>query len=229
MRKVCVGFILVVGLFHQSCAEVPKEAVELSVTVGQDLAEVHRAHRELAVRYFRRAKDDINRFTDQVYKPYAIKKAMEDFELLDKITPSSDPETDPLLVLDVFVTGITDEIEDFRREMLVPVETREEEILRLIDDTYQRLYRAQEVVTGHLASVRKVQELQDDLLDRSGILKLRNEIRDKAIDFSDDVAELVDKGQKIEGDLQEVEGLIDNFRTTVTGSSEDDTGPSVDG
>lgn len=48
-----------------ACVEVPKESVELSVTIGRDLGDVHRANRELATRYFDRIKDDVNRFGDE--------------------------------------------------------------------------------------------------------------------------------------------------------------------
>lgn len=45
MRKfIFLGVLLL--FVWPGCAQVPKESVELSVTVGRDLAEVHRSHRE---------------------------------------------------------------------------------------------------------------------------------------------------------------------------------------
>ena len=59
------------------CAHVPKESVELSATVGRDIAQVYRAHRELAVVLYERIKSDINRFIDEVYAPYQIQKLLQ--------------------------------------------------------------------------------------------------------------------------------------------------------
>src|SRR5690606_29737763 len=69
------GIVVVVTLL--GCAQVPKESVELSATVGRDIASVHKAHRELAQLVFERMRRDINRFVDNVYAPHQIRAFME--------------------------------------------------------------------------------------------------------------------------------------------------------
>ena len=64
-------------LLYAGCAQVPKQSVELSATVGRDIAQVYKAHRELAVILYGRIKDDVNKFVDQVYAPYQIEKLLQ--------------------------------------------------------------------------------------------------------------------------------------------------------
>jgi hypothetical protein len=68
LGAVAVSAVLVIG----GCAMVPKESVELSTTVGRDIASVHEAHRNLANALFGRMKQDVNRFVDDVYAPFQI-------------------------------------------------------------------------------------------------------------------------------------------------------------
>ena len=80
LAALAVSSLLMLG----ACAEVPEEAVTLSVTVSKDLEEVHRSHRELAQRYFARMKSDINEFIDEVYTPRLIKGVAPKFGLVRK-------------------------------------------------------------------------------------------------------------------------------------------------
>jgi hypothetical protein len=74
--------IRIIGLlFIAGCAQVPKESVELSATVGRDIAELHEVHRETARLLFRQMRDDVNQFVDEVYRPYIISSQMEDQQL----------------------------------------------------------------------------------------------------------------------------------------------------
>ena len=70
-----LGIFLVAGLLG-ACAQVPKEAVQLSTTVGRDVAEAHRSHRETTVLLFARMKDDVNTFVDDVYAPFILRELL---------------------------------------------------------------------------------------------------------------------------------------------------------
>src|SRR3990172_5277901 len=60
-----------------ACASTPKEAVQLSVTVGRDVEAVHVAHVALAKRYFDRMEAEVNAFVDKRCRPYAIDDTMK--------------------------------------------------------------------------------------------------------------------------------------------------------
>lgn len=127
--------------FLSACAQVPKESVELSVTVGRDLAEVHRAHRELAIEYFDCVKKDINEFIDEVYRPYMIQKTMADFRLLQRIQRAVErgDETRAFNIMKLFVSLLSEQIENYRKELLQNISKQESEVLLAIDDSYQKI------------------------------------------------------------------------------------------
>ena len=69
------------------------------------------------------------------------------------------------------VGEIRDDVEDKRNEILAPLAAEEAEVLGGIDRGFQKLHHANSIVTGHLASIVKVHEVQADLLDAIGIEK----------------------------------------------------------
>lgn len=131
-RTVVIAMVFIL----LGCAQVPKESVELSATVGRDIAEVYRAHRELAVLFYKLIKGDINEFVDEVYGPYQINKLLlgeqKDFQegkeslffaLNNAVNKpdNSSAQKDALDSMDVFVQVMRADIESYRMELLNPV------------------------------------------------------------------------------------------------------------
>src|SRR5437762_13851036 len=48
------------------CASIPRESVDLSYTLGQDLESVHQSYRDLITRYFEALRAQVNNAIDQV-------------------------------------------------------------------------------------------------------------------------------------------------------------------
>ncbi len=74
LKKIAFVFCFLVG----GCAQVPKESVELSATVGRDLAEIKKSHLALVDIYYEDVIEDINMFVDKVYMPYQVNKTLSD-------------------------------------------------------------------------------------------------------------------------------------------------------
>ena len=220
MRKF--SYLLQFGLIAQilGCAQVPKESVELSVTVGRDLAEVHRAHRELTTRYFGRMKKDINEFIDEIYRPYMIQNTMADFKLLERIQSAVEKgdEVRAFNIMKLFVSLLSEQIENYRRELLKNVSKQESEVLLVIDDSYQKIQNANAIVTGHLASIRKVHDAQAELLSRVKLEGLREEVASKTVTFSDKISNIVVKARKVDQTIDKAEKrmkAIEKFATEL--------------
>ena len=216
----CLVALLLVG-----CADVPEEAVTLSVTIGNDLEEVHRSHRELAIRYFERSRDDINRFVDDVYRPAFVQKALTDTTYEYEV---GEPEltflpilqteiarlnageegADPLFYMHFIVDEAVRTIEQTRLDSLKPIESREREVLRAIDDAYSSVMNAHAIVTGHLASVRRVQQAQDELLADAGLKDIRRKFIDRAADISDRASDLLAKARTTSSTLDDLDETI---------------------
>lgn len=187
MRMLRAG-TLVLAVVLAGCAQVPKESVELSTTVGRDVTVAHKAHRELARVLFTRMKQDVNRFVDTVYAPHQIRTAMErDAErsrstdasvrsgslllginraFADGATPTQ--QAAALTGMSYLVQAIRDDVESMRAELLKPVLDQEEQVLSAIDRNYAQIIYGNSVVTGHLASIVKVRDAQNEVLQAIG-------------------------------------------------------------
>jgi hypothetical protein len=194
------------------CANTPRETVELSTTVGRDLAETHRAHRELAMRYFGTLKANINTFIDNVYRPYAIENGMEQFNLLGRLTDEELTPNRKLITLDVFVKKTIEEVEGFRAELLYPIDSIETEVIRSIDNAYARMLNANAIVTGHLASIVKVQDAQDEVLAGLGAPDLRTTLIDRAAAVSGRIQSLTVSGEEVNDRIGQITAEIEEFR-----------------
>lgn len=218
-----------VALLLTGCADVPREAVTLSVTIGKDLEEVHRSHRELAIRYFKRSRVDVNRFIDDVYRPAFVRKALIEktyvyvegqpelkfLEILrQEIARQNDgkKDADPAFYIDDFVNEAVGRIEQTRLELLEPIEAREKEVLRAIDDAYSKVMNAHAIVTGHLASVRRVQQAQEELLADVGLKDIRRKFIDRVADISDRASDILATARKASSNLDDLDGKVDEIK-----------------
>lgn len=217
-------WVVAVLLFVLSgCAQVPKESVELSVTVGRDLAEIHKAHRELAILFYQRIEDDINDFIDDVYTPYQIQKTLEEYgNLLSSVIreagrpdPSGEAQKKVIDFLKVYLEEVRNEVETYRRQNLDPIENQKSSLLARIDESYERMHYANSIVTGHLASVVKVHDTQNEILAKLDLADLRVEVGEKAVELSEKLNEFLIKARegkkKVEKLSTELDILIKEY------------------
>jgi hypothetical protein len=228
IRAVRIVAIFLAVLLPGACSDVPQEAVTLSVTVGRDLAEAHRAHRALAERYFGTLRANVAAFIQDTYRPFMVRDVLsrkapgQSLTMWERIVAQAEaakkgePGADPLGFMSVTVSLITKQVETARAELMKPVADQEAEVLRAIDDTYNRLQQAQAVVTAHLSSVRRVHEAQDEILTRAGLDDLRRKVIDKTADASDRIADIVEKARRGEADadeaLEKIKGVLSTIR-----------------
>lgn len=207
---------LVMAVFLAAgCAQVPRESVELSATVGRDLAEMHRAHRELAVRYFGRMKSDVNQFVDEKYRPFIIRDTLEKLGLVNELKQENDP-VKILEKMESYVVLTTKRIEDTRSTWIKPIADQEHSVLKAIDNSYLLIQNANSIVTGHLASVVRVHDAQADLLQRAGLGNFQTETSEKLAKLSDKISEIVDKARtgeiKIDNAKKELDTLLQQLK-----------------
>ena len=230
--------VVLVGLLFASCAQVPREAVELSATVGRDLSSVYEAHRDLAKMLFTRMRRDVNRFVDDVYAPYQVRFVMSrQQELASSSNPddrrksilpvmeaSSKPDASAetravaLKAMEILVRRISVDVESMRKELLDTLNLQQAEVLGSIDRAYQQLHYANSIVTGHLSSVVKVHDAQADLLMAVGVDRdLRRVVGESLADASDKIAEVVEKAETVKDKFDEVEEGAANLKKVISG------------
>ena len=214
-RYLCMAVGLL--LLFTGCAQVPKESVELSVTVGRDLAEIHKAHRELVILFYERIENDINDFIDDVYTPYQIQKTLEEHGnlLLSVIReagrpdPSGEAQKKLIAFLRVYLEEVRNEVETYRRQKLDPIEKQKSSLLAKIDESYERIHYANSIVTGHLASVVKVHDTQNEILAKLDLADLRVEVGEKVVELSEKLNEFLIKAREGKNKVEKLSTELD--------------------
>ncbi len=234
---VVLAFLLC-ALFA-GCAQVPKESVELSTTVGRDLTAAHKSHRELAKTLFARMKVDIHRFVDNVYAPYQIRAAVAGDLAASKSSNPEDRKTSLFLGINnafapgasdtalrnivegmgYFVADLRSDIESKRSELLEPINKQETDLLAAIDRNYAQLIYANSIVTGYLSSVVKVHDAQAKVLESIGIDGgLTNDIAVRLAETSQRVGELVQKAEKADASAGAIEETVQKLKSSISSS-----------
>jgi hypothetical protein len=197
------------------CLQVPKASVELSTTVGRDIEAARDAHRSLAKMLFARMKRDVDRFVDGVYAPHQIQVALAgqrarqakgDGTNLFSVLASAQAkpgdaqaQTDALDLMQITVEMIHDDVEAFRAERMKGLLQQEADVMTAIEATYDQILKGNAVVTAHLASIVKVNDVQDDLLKRAGEKDLRERVGVKLSETSARLGAFVDTAKRLEG------------------------------
>ena len=224
MSRSLKFLVMILLLIAAACAQAPKESVELSVTVGRDIVQVYKAHRELALILYGRMEKDINKFVDGVYAPYLIKKLLKAdhdifksgdpnsmFSALDKSIKkpnSARAQKDAIDTMDVFVKVVRKRIEGYRKKRLEPIMAQKEEMLSAIDRAYNQIHYANSIVTGYLASIVKVHDAQSELLKEFGLEGIREEVGQNLARTSNKVAEFTEKAKRVEGKISDMDREI---------------------
>ncbi len=223
-------------LLFLGCAQVPKQSVELSATIGRDIAVTQKAHVQLATLLFLRMRQDVNRFIDKTYAPYQIRNAMDRQKQLADSSSQQDNNRSLLLAINtafspgapkdlqsnvlegmkLLVEKIRKDVEAMRVDLLAPINEQEAQVLASINRAYQQLHYANSIVTGHLSSIVKVHDAQSDLLEEIGVEKdLRKDIGERIAGASKRITSIVDKAENIDSKFTQAESAIISLKDAI--------------
>lgn len=220
--------ILFAVLTLTGCQSVPGESVELANTVGRDLEEIHRSHLALAELHFNEQIDRANRFIDETYRPAYIEEFAREFRLGERVGLIVDQDPGKLLpVLTRFVKVAIRQIETKKATLTDPIRTQRDAVIAEINTAYRQVQSAQAVVTGHLASIRDVREVQNEMLAGIGLDGLPDRIATTTARVSERVSALVAEGRRLDqeaGDaaakIRKLEQSIEAFRESLADDEE---------
>ena len=211
MKNTIILLILLTSLF--SCVSIPKESVTLSQTLGKDLEILHKSHRNMVNIHFEKIKDDINSFIDDTYAPYVIhyvlSRQLEAYEKGDSTSLYSviqkagevkgkEESEKALEKMESFLSAARRNIENKRKELLIPIEKQQNEILKAVNDSYKHAIYANSTISGHLQSIRKVKEAQQEALSLIGLEGADSVITNSLVKVSEKVGEATEKAKEID-------------------------------
>lgn len=211
---------VVVGICFplSSCSTIPKEVVELSYRMGEDMEAIQTSYKRLVHDHFDALRKERIRYLDDVWTPNYIRAWVKDGRLRDVAkgdiiwSEEKDDFTKPvpgqeelglLTTVTFWSMAAVQEIQGKRAKLLDPLDKQEEQLSSWIDDAFNRLYRGNATITAHLNSLRKVQEVQDDALSALNLKDLRDKINSTLVTASDKAKEGLEAVKKVDGMVQD--------------------------
>lgn len=199
-RACCCVLLAVLTVSLLGCATVPKEVVELSYTVGQDLEALHLSYRTLIEVHFDGLRAQPVDFLEKRWIAAFLQDFMQSGQLIQIARGSDSMQVQE--DVQAWVEVAIEIIEEKKRELLDPIDKDEKELLESVDEAFARVIRANATITAHLNSIRKVQEIRDDALRALNL----NELRDR---IDEGLASASQKAEAALEKLKELEGLTE--------------------
>lgn len=211
MKIKSIGILIAISILS-ACVSIPKETVTLSQTLGSDLHVLHNSHRNIIEIYYKKIKDDINYFVDDIYAPFVIHYALKsELDRYKKGEPSlygiikiagqeegKKGSEDALNEMLDFQISARKQIESKRNELLSPIIKQEAEIILTINQAYEHAIYANSTITGYLQSIRKVKETQQEALSIIGLAGADTMVTNDLVKLSELVNQAVEKGKEID-------------------------------
>ncbi len=210
--KLKIIISLIVVAIISSCASIPKETVELSRVLGNDLKVLHNSHKTMVELYYNEIINDINVFIDDVYSPfiihYVLKAELAKYNkqeesiygiIEDAGRIGGKTETDNALnIMTEFLEDANAQVEKKRKELVNPIIKQKNSILTKINDSYENTIYANSTITGYLESIRKVKESQQEALSIIGLEGKDEELNKILLQASELTKSAISKGKEID-------------------------------
>jgi hypothetical protein len=212
-RAIAIGLLAAV---LSACSTIPEEVVKLSYAVGQDMDALRASYKTLIHEHYETLRSRRQDYLDQVWKPALVKTWIADGHLVQIASGreiwsdeknafvDANPARDAGALLDN-VSGwaeqAVDAIAKKRQELMGPLDAEEKELTASIEDGFSQVMRGNAAITAHLNSLRRVQGVQDDLLQAAGLKDLRTKINDKLSSASERAAKALDTVQEADKKL----------------------------
>ncbi len=214
---ICLA-VIVSAIQLEGCSTVPKEVVELSYRMGDDISAVQKSYKILIHDHFESLRGERLRYLNEEWTPKYIRAWVEDGRLVDVakgvvvwseekgdfVRPVAGKEEEGLLItIGFWSVAAIKEIEEKKTELLEPLNKQEDQLSSWVDEAFNRLYRGNATITAHLNSLRKVQEVQDDALAALNLKDLRDKINNELVTASDKAEAGLEAVRKADGLLGE--------------------------
>lgn len=165
------------------CASVPKETVELSTAVGDDIRELHAGYRNTVGLYFAQLRQSGLTVIDETWVPAYLDSFVEGGGLRDIVADGNRDD------LHAWAGAAIEDIDARRSKFVDSLNARETALLARIDEAFSRTLNANANVTAYLKSLLEVDEMQDRVLQATGLKELRDQITEGLAEASRFAAE----------------------------------------
>ena len=204
-------------LLSACSATVPKEVVELSYQMEKDMSQVEESYVALVRQHVSMLKKQREDYLYREWVPVMLEDWIQTGQLIEmaqgtvvyddsigEFKAVTQPDRlSQLSSITEWALVASEEIEVKKRELIQPLEEAEQKLIADIQLSFNLLIQGNQTITAHLNSIRKVQDVQNKLLERVGWDGLRdninqqlNELSEQAVTGLDEVRKLDSKTKK---------------------------------
>ena len=224
--RIFVSMVLI-GIVH-GCGTVPKEVVELSYVTGNDIQSVYVSYDTLIHQFYENMRSQRRAYLDDVWYPRFLENWRDDGELIaiakgEKIwsdkenklipTPVDSDSVEQLNTLNDWVSYALYAYEVKEGSLLGPLNTEEETLRHQVKESFDTLIKANAIVTAHLNSLRKVQEVQDEALEALDLKSFRDHINDSLIHASEKADKALEKVKEADSKIENLASAIGSIKS----------------
>jgi hypothetical protein len=208
MTIILSGALLLAGC----SATVPKEVVELSYQMEKDLVQIQSGYISLAKQHVAVLKQQREDYLKREWIPLFVKGWIADGKLValadgslvydesidDYRAPLAGESERQLNNIVEWSTIALEELDAKRREVMAPLEQAEKALIDDINRSFAALQLGNQTVSAHLNSIREVQDVQNELLQKAEWDGLRNRLSEKLSKLSSEAGEGLEKIRKLD-------------------------------
>ncbi len=209
--------IIVFSLILSACsASIPKEIVELSYKMNQDMTLVEKTYTDLVRQHISVLKKQRENYLYNEWVPTLLEdwivegmliemaqgKVVYDDQAQDFVSVSTPNRVAQLNSIKEWALAATDEIDEKRRELIAPLENAESEMLEDIRQSFALIKQGNQTITAHLNSIRQVENVQNELLESVELDELRNKISKQLSELSDQASLGLEQVRKLDEKAQ---------------------------
>jgi hypothetical protein len=213
------GATILLILLTAGCGSVPKEVVELSYVMGEDLQSINQSYDNLIHQFYNNLRDQRRAYIDDVWYPRFVENWRKDGELVaiakeeriwseseDKlvVVPAGSAPKESLAALNDWLDYALYAYEKKSEDLLSPLDQEEETLRTEVRVAFARMTQANATITAHLNSLREIKEVEDQALKALNLKDLRDKINDQLVNASKKAKDGLDK-------IKEVDQKVDKF------------------
>ena len=226
--------VAVICTWVAGCSSVPKEVVELSYQIGTDLDVLHRSYDAMVADRFTEFRARRERYLEEEWIPVFLADFIKNGKLVetakgsvvwsdeadDFVAPTPGREQTQLLAtVREWSNAAIAEIAVKRGELIDPLDAQEIAIRRDLDEAFTRLRTANTYITAHLNSIRKVEEVQSQALDKIGLADIVQKLDVAIANVSKSADSGLQKIRKADGIVDDAVDSGTEFINLVTGEN----------
>ncbi len=207
-----LGVFSITLLLLAGCTKIPQESVELSIAVGDQIANLEQAHLALLDSFFAEKTRQVEQFVQQQWAPEFNRNFFSNPQISSKwqqASSSADP-AERTAFLNWVGPILQQKISEKRQQLLEPLAEAEKQLRRQLQQSYLQLYSMNDSITRLLDSAATVQNKRNHYQRLLGIDDRK--ISANLGQVNSAVAQLLGTSEQISGEVERTQYYLQSLR-----------------